>query len=57
LVTGRIALKEGIILIPELPMSGIYTLILFVPKEIDLNIGKLGKKGFQRDTIPILGQP
>jgi Uri superfamily endonuclease len=40
------SLNEDNILIPNLSMSGIYTLILFLPKEIELNIGKLGKKRF-----------
>ncbi len=39
-------LKKDNILIPTGSMSGIYTLILFLPKQIDLNIGKLGKKRF-----------
>ena len=39
-------LKEDNILIPKLLTSGIYTLILFPPKEIELDIGKLGKKSF-----------
>ncbi len=41
-------------------MSGIYTLILFLPKEIDLNIGKLGKKrlptGYYTYTGSALGK-
>jgi Uri superfamily endonuclease len=40
------SLKGDNILIPKLSTSGIYTLILFLPKEIELNIGKLGKKRF-----------
>ena len=39
-------MKEDINLIPELSTSGIYTLLLFLPKEVNLNVGKLGKKRF-----------
>ncbi|UCC58170.1 MAG: GIY-YIG nuclease family protein [Candidatus Bathyarchaeum sp.] len=39
-------MKEDITLIPELSTTGVYTLLLFLPKEVNLNIGKLGKKRF-----------
>ena len=39
-------MKEDINLIPELSTTGVYTLLLFLPKEANLNIGKLGKKRF-----------
>jgi Uri superfamily endonuclease len=32
--------------IPRLPTKGIYTLILFLSKEVSLKVGKLGKKSF-----------
>jgi Uri superfamily endonuclease len=32
--------------IPEVPTKGIYTLILFLSKEVRLNVGKLGNKRF-----------
>jgi Uri superfamily endonuclease len=43
---GRLHLKEDINLIPELSTTGVYTLLLFLPNEANLNIGKLGKKRF-----------
>jgi Uri superfamily endonuclease len=39
-------LKEEAAQIPELPTNGIYTLILFLSKKIDVDVGKLGKKRF-----------
>jgi hypothetical protein len=43
-------------LVSELSMSGVYTLILFVTKEIKVTIERLGKQRLQRDTIVTLGQ-
>ena len=39
-------MKEDTNLIPELSTTGVYTLLLFLPQEVNLNIGKLGKKRF-----------
>jgi Uri superfamily endonuclease len=39
-------MKEDIRLIQELSTSGIYTLLLFLSKEVTLTIGKLGKQRF-----------
>jgi Uri superfamily endonuclease len=39
-------LKEEINLISEFSTSGIYTLLLFLSKEVYLNIGKMGKTRF-----------
>jgi Uri superfamily endonuclease len=41
-------LKKEVLQILELPSNGIYTLILFLSREIDLKIGKLGEKKFQK---------
>jgi Uri superfamily endonuclease len=53
-------LKEEPTQVPELPTNGTYTLILFLPKVIDLNIGKLGKKrllkGYYTYTGSALGK-
>jgi Uri superfamily endonuclease len=39
-------MKEDIRLIQELSPSGIYTLLIFLQKEVTLTIGKLGKQRF-----------
>jgi len=39
-------MKEDIRLIQELSTNGIYTLLLFLPKQVTLTIGKLGKQRF-----------
>ena len=39
-------MKIDVNLISELSTSGIYTLLLFLPKEVTLDIGKLGKQRF-----------
>jgi Uri superfamily endonuclease len=39
-------LKEEPTQIPKLPTSGFYTLILFLSKEVNLKVGKLGTKNF-----------
>jgi Uri superfamily endonuclease len=39
-------MKEDIRLIQELSTTGIYTLLLFLPKQVTLDIGKLGKQRF-----------
>jgi Uri superfamily endonuclease len=41
-------MKEDIRLIQELSTTGVYTLLLFLPKEVTLHIGKLGKPRFPR---------
>jgi Uri superfamily endonuclease len=48
-------LKEDTNRIPELVTSGIYTLMLFVSKEINLNIGKLGKRRFPKGYYAYTG--
>jgi Uri superfamily endonuclease len=39
-------MKEDVNIISELSTTGIYTLLLFLPKEVTLTIGKLGKQKF-----------
>ncbi len=39
-------MKEDINLFSEFSTSGIYTLLLFLSKEVSLNVGKLGKQRF-----------
>jgi len=39
-------MKEDIRLIQELSTNGIYNLLLFLPKQVTLTIGKLGKQRF-----------
>ncbi len=41
-------MKKELPQILDLPSNGIYTLILFLSREIDLKIGKLGEKKFQK---------
>lgn len=48
-------MKEESTQIPELPMKGIYTLILFLSKEVSLKVGKLGKKRFPRGYYTYTG--
>ena len=48
-------MKEDINLIPELSTNGIYTLLLFLSKEVNLNIGKLGKKRFSEGYYTYTG--
>ena len=48
-------MKEDIHLIQELSTSGIYTLLLFLSKEVTLTIGKLGKKRFSRGYYTYTG--
>jgi Uri superfamily endonuclease len=39
-------MKEDVNIISELSTTGIYTLLLFLPKQVTLTIGKLGKQRF-----------
>lgn len=39
-------MKEDVSCIPEFSSGGVYTLLLFLPKEVTLDIGKLGKQRF-----------
>jgi Uri superfamily endonuclease len=48
-------MKEDIRLIQELSTNGIYTLLLFLPKEVTLTIGKLGKQRFPRGYYTYTG--
>jgi endonuclease-3 len=48
-------MKEDICLIQEPSTSGIYTLLLFLSKEVTLNIGKLGKQRFPRGYYTYTG--
>jgi Uri superfamily endonuclease len=48
-------LKEEHTLISKLPTNGIYILVLFLPREIELNIGKLGKKKFPKGYFTYTG--
>jgi Uri superfamily endonuclease len=48
-------MKEDIRCIQELSTSGIYTLLLFLPKQVTLDIGKLGKQRFPRGYYTYTG--
>jgi Uri superfamily endonuclease len=48
-------MKEDMRRIQELSTSGIYTLLLFLSKEVTLNIGKLGKQRFPRGYYTYTG--
>ncbi len=46
---------KDISLIQELSTTGIYTLLLFLSKEVSLNIGKLGKQNFPEGYYTYIG--
>jgi len=48
-------MKEDIRHIQELSTTGIYTLLLFLPKQVTLDIGKLGKQKFPRGYYTYTG--
>ncbi len=48
-------MKIDINLISELSTSGVYTLILFLPKDVTANIGKMGKQKFPRGYYSYTG--
>lgn len=60
MLTGRLSLKEYRNLFSNFSTSGIYILLLFLSQEINLNVGKLGKrrlpKGYYTYTGSALGK-
>jgi Uri superfamily endonuclease len=48
-------MKGDVHLIQMLPTNGIYTLIIFLPREICLNIGKLGQQKFPKGYYTYTG--
>ena len=51
----RLAIKENIHNIEEFPMNGIYTLILFLSREVCLNVGRLGQQRFPKGYYTYTG--
>jgi Uri superfamily endonuclease len=48
-------MKENIRFTQELSTAGIYTLLLFLPKQVTLTVGKLGKQRFPRGYYSYTG--
>ena len=48
-------MKTDISVISELSTGGVYTLLVLVPKQVTLTIGKLGKQTFPRGYYTYTG--